>query len=682
MPHRAVLVFLAFVPAAAQDPPEPVYETVVTALRLPRPIRDVAPTTIVVPRAEIDLSPSLTQDALLRTVPSVATFRRSVSLVADPSSQGLNLRGIGPSAVSRSLVLHDGIIVNDPFGGWVYWRALPRLGLERAEIVLGGGSGLYGNAALGGVVQFFSRPIRGSSLEGELAGGSFATGIAAARGTHRSGSVGAALEAEGLTSQGYPVVAAEARGPIDGDAPSRHLTANAHVEARVSRSVVLDAKVGYFVETERGGTQFTTADVEVGRASLAAGIDLGAGARLEGHVYARLQKFDQARARVGPDRASETLAGRQEVPANDQGASLVWTAPLGEDHVLTAGTDARLLRGTSKETLFPPSAGPDAVVRRNAGGRQGFGGVFLQDVWEVVPALQLSAVARIDGWSSFDAERQVTFASGRVERTQLGATGGAEWSARAGALVRAVPALTLRASLYRAFRAPTLNELYRPFQVGTILTAANESLAAEHLLGGEAGVELLVGRRLLARLTGFVDRLDGAISNVTLPMPRPDGAQRERRNLGAAVSRGVEVSTDWRLAEPLSLVVSYAFIRATVTDAPDAPQLVGRTLPQAPEHRATAMLTFDEPRILSATLVGRWIGEQFEDDLNTLPMSGTFLIDAAVSRRIAGPVEVFLAVENLLDSDYLVGRAGVDTVGQPLTVRAGIRLRDRSSGRE
>ena len=361
----------------------------------------------------------------------------------------------------------------------------------------------------------------------------------------------------------------------------------------------------------------------------------------------------------------------------------MWTAPPPEDgHVLSAGADARLLRGTSKETLFPPSPDPDAAVRRDAGGRQAFGGVFLQDVWEVVPALQLSAVARVDGWSSFDAEREVTFADGRVEKTELGATGGAEWSARAGALVRAAPALNLRTSVYRAFRAPTLNELYRPFQVGTILTAANESLSAEHLLGGEVGGELLVGRRLLARVTGFVDRLGGAISNVTLPIPRPDGAQRERRNLGAAVSRGVEVSADWRLADPLSFVVSYAFIRSTVTDAPDATQLVGRALPQAPEHRATAVLTFDEPRLFSAMVVGRWMGEQFEDDLNMLPMSGTFLIDAAVSRRIAGPVEVFLAVENVLDREYLVGRAGVDTVGQPLTVRGGIRLRDRSSGRE
>jgi outer membrane receptor protein involved in Fe transport len=183
-------------------------------------------------------------------------------------------------------------------------------------------------------------------------------------------------------------------------------------------------------------------------------------------------------------------------------------------------------------------------------------------------------------------------------------------------------------------------------------------------------------------VTGFVDRLGGAISNVTLPMPRPDGAQRERRNLGAAVSRGVEVSADWRLADPLSFVVSYAFIRSTVTDAPDSPQLVGRALPQAPEHRATAVLTFDEPRLFSAMVVGRWMGGQFEDDLNMLPMGGTFLIDAAVSRRIAGSVEVFLAVENVFDREYLVGRAGVDTVGQPLTVRGGIRLRDRSSGRE
>jgi iron complex outermembrane recepter protein len=132
-------------PADATSSPEA--STVVTATRLPRPQRDLPATVVVLPRGELVRSPALTTDSLLRALPSAATFRRSTSLVADPSSQGLNLRGVGPSGVSRSLVLLDGVPVNDAFGGWVLWRALPRRGLERVEVVPGGGSALYGSAA-------------------------------------------------------------------------------------------------------------------------------------------------------------------------------------------------------------------------------------------------------------------------------------------------------------------------------------------------------------------------------------------------------------------------------------------------------------------------------------------------------------------------------------------------------
>jgi outer membrane receptor protein involved in Fe transport len=158
----------AFVPAPAPALAEtssssasiPLSEVVITATRLPRPLRDVPDTVIVLPREELDRSPAAELDGVLRSVPSAATFRRTSSLVSDPSAQGLNLLGLGPSGVSRSLLLLDGLPVNDPFGGWIYWRSLPKLGIERIEVAPGGSSALYGSYALGVVVQMFSRPIQ------------------------------------------------------------------------------------------------------------------------------------------------------------------------------------------------------------------------------------------------------------------------------------------------------------------------------------------------------------------------------------------------------------------------------------------------------------------------------------------------------------------------------------------
>ena len=91
-----------------------------------------------------------------RSLPAFSLFRRSDSLTANPTAQGVSLRGLGPSGASRSLVLLDGVPLNDPFGGWVAWTKVPRESLAGAELVRGGGATAWGNAALGGIVQLFT----------------------------------------------------------------------------------------------------------------------------------------------------------------------------------------------------------------------------------------------------------------------------------------------------------------------------------------------------------------------------------------------------------------------------------------------------------------------------------------------------------------------------------------------
>ncbi|QDE93213.1 ligand-gated channel protein [Myxococcus xanthus] len=657
-----------------------VRRTVVTGSRRPRPARDVPATTTVLPRPEIDRSPTLTQDSLVRTVPSAATFRRTPSLVSDPTAQGLNLRGLAPSGVARSLVLLDGIPVNDPFGGWIFWRSLPRLGLERIEVVPSGGSALYGSGALGGVVQLVSRDITGTQLDADATYGNAHTGMLAARGAEMWGPVRASLEAELLDSDGYSIVSAAQRGAIDADTPSSHAVLNGRVEADATDALTLSARAGLFREDQNGGTRLTTARVELAH--------FGAGARLRtAHVgtftldlFGRVQRFEQDRARITQDRSSEALAASQDVPANDQGASLVWTSPswtaLGT-HVLTAGLDARRMAGTSREQLFPPAPSETSLRLRDTGGTQLSGGVFIEDLYTPSPALELSAALRMDVWRNQDGEQRLERANGAVDTTRFDDRTEQQLSPRLGLRVRPLEGLTLRASAYRAFRAPTLNELYRPFQVGTLLTAANAHLGAERLWGAEAGVEAESSSLgLTTRVTGFWNVLDDPITNVTLEQPLPDGSTRQRENLGQARVRGVEASVDWKLARQWTALLAYTFVDPVVTRSPGQPGLVGKQLAQDARHRGTAILTFHDPGIVTATVQLRLTGSQFEDDLNERPMGGYAVVDVSASRHLFWKLHVFGAVENLFDREYLAGRAGVDTLGPPLLVRIGLRLRD------
>src|SRR2546427_121399 len=144
-------------PAQKPDDPTRLEPVVVTVTRTEQRAGEAPASVTVLTREDIRLSPSQTLDDLLRQVPGFSLFRRSSSLVTHPTTQGLSLRGVGPSGTSRALVLVDGIPVNDAFGGWVYWDRIPLQGIEQIEVVRGGGSSVWGNYALGGVVQVLSR---------------------------------------------------------------------------------------------------------------------------------------------------------------------------------------------------------------------------------------------------------------------------------------------------------------------------------------------------------------------------------------------------------------------------------------------------------------------------------------------------------------------------------------------
>ena len=110
--------------------PSPNIERLQVKATIEDPIPAVPMSQYAIPAEQLEVAGSLVVDDVLRQVPGFSTFRRSSSLFANPSSQGVSLRGVGASATSRSSVLLDGIPLNDPFGGWVYFARVPRAELE------------------------------------------------------------------------------------------------------------------------------------------------------------------------------------------------------------------------------------------------------------------------------------------------------------------------------------------------------------------------------------------------------------------------------------------------------------------------------------------------------------------------------------------------------------------------
>ena len=98
---------------------------VVTVTRMEQKASEAPAAVTVLTGEDLRTSAGQTLDDVLRQVPGFSLFRRSSSVVGHPTTQGVSLRGIGPSGTSRALVLLDDVPINDPFGGWVYWNRIP-----------------------------------------------------------------------------------------------------------------------------------------------------------------------------------------------------------------------------------------------------------------------------------------------------------------------------------------------------------------------------------------------------------------------------------------------------------------------------------------------------------------------------------------------------------------------------
>jgi outer membrane receptor protein involved in Fe transport len=294
----------------------------------------------------------------------------------------------------------------------------------------------------------------------------------------------------------------------------------------------------------------------------------------------------------------------------------------------------------------------------------------------------MTAGARFDYWRNFDALSVTRPLStpgplaviNFVDRTEQA------FSPRLSLLYRITDHVSFTAAGYRAFRAPTLNELYRSFRMGNVLTRANNNLVAEHLTGGEAGAQFTVlDQRLTVRADLFWAEITRPVENVTLTVT-PALITRQRQNLGRTRSRGADVDFTARLTSSFDLSGGYELTDSTVLSFPANTALQGLWVPQVPHQQFTFQARYSNggvttrlPRVTLA-LQGRAVGKQFDDDQNQLKLNPFFTLDALASHPLTHTAEVFIAAENLTGQRYDVARTPVLTVGPPVLVRAGFRV--------
>jgi len=650
-----VALALSMAPMRVVLRPAPLAEVVtVTARRDLTPALDPGASLTVVSSADVTTAAAAAIDDRLREVPGFGLFRRSSSRTANPTTQGVTMRGLSASGASRTLVLVDGVPLNDSFGGWIAWNRLPPVAIDRIEVLRGPAGDLYGATALGGVIQVLTFEPQRPRLRVSLEAGSAAT----ARGSVYAGAARGLMQgfvaADAGRSDGFLIAAPENRGPVDTRANAHHRSMQIGIGVRPASGLRIDLKGSVFGEERENGTPLQLNDTDLRDAAVSV-----AGPALHGWWSARLfgqtQRYDQTFSAVSADRSREDLTRVQRVPSESGGADVEWLTAAGRWRWLM-GAQARRVSGTSRETQVTAGLFRDLAP---TGGREDRWAVFGQAVATAAHDVTIAAGVRAERWNSVGLDARVP-AKHRVDV-----------SPRVSVAWAPTQAVTVRAAAHGAFRAPTLNERYRSFRVGDTNTLANDRLDPEQLSGAEASF-VVTRPRLSWRATAFTNFLDEAITNVTLTVT-PTLITRQRQNAGTIHAHGAEIEVDWRPSARFDLTASWTGTRSRFARSAEA-GLAGNRVPQVPGQQAAirARIVGVWGSVVSASV--RYVSAQFDDDRNQFRLRPYAVADLFVGRALSRGVQLFVAVENLANVDYDVGRTPLRTIGPPRSGRAGIRV--------
>ncbi len=644
---------------------------VVSETHTSQQLTDLPAQITVLSAEEISQSTALTLDDLLKQVPSFSLFRRSSSLVSQPTTQGVSLRGIGASGVSRTLVLLDGVPFNDPVGSWVYWSRIPRLEIEKIEVDEGGVSSLYGSSAMAGVIEIATRQPSAPTFEVE--------GLIGTRGTvdvdffagDRRGPISYRSGGTLFRTAGYKTVPEVFRGPVDINATSQHETLDGRIAYHPSNVAQFFVGGAFFNEVRGNGTPLQNNSTRA--SSLHAGLraHTNDGSDWQANFFAFTQRFRSTFSSIALNRASERLSLRQDEPAHGIGGNVQWSRLLPGSQLLAIGVDGRETYARNQENVFPTP--PAGAMSRQIPANQAFLGAFFQDFWTPWRRLNILFGARLDYWKNYGASQTVIAASA-TRTTLYRNSSNTTITPRAGLVFRATGSLSLRAAFYQGFRAPTLDELYRSFRVGNIVTNANPALGPERVIGYEFGMNYQITPTLFWRLTVFNDRLNNPVSNITVSNTG-DVIMRQRENLGNVNIKGVEAEVDYRVLPKWKVQGRYLFDQARVGSFPANPSIVGNLLPQVPKHRASALVSRFRPSLFDVALETRFESSRFDDDRNTLNLGRYFVLNLGLSRVIGEHWKAFVNIENVLNYKYAVQATPIKQIGTPLLITGGVRFR-------
>lgn len=660
-------------PAANSAPIKNTEQITVTAYRAPLGVLESPVTTRLLTQQALRSTAAITLDDQLRQLPGIELFRRSSSLVANPTSQGISLRALGSTSASRTLVTEDDVPLNDPLGGWIHWQEQPELSIKDVELVRGGASDLYGSSAIGGVVNIIPALPSSKGVTVQSSYGGEETYDSSLLATAHPGPWGLLLAGGLIGTDGYIQESPAQRGPVD-------VASNVHSQnvlvfaGRDFGALKLFARATGFNEFRHNGTPYQINATRLIRYATGADWQSARNATLVLRLYGSDERYRQTFSSISnlplfgiatcTYRCGETPTKFSYVPDNELGGALHFSQPFGAGLLLVAGADVHDVRVWDREQSY---TGADALT--NLADHQRDSAAYAEAMWEH-KAWTIVASARMDWFQNYDGhETQWNGSAWFPVAKQPVQNQENIFDPRLGLSRKLSLHWALTASGFRAFRAPTPNELYRSTQVGSELTLPNGSLLSERATGWEASIAAERSWGSI-RSSYFLTQVNRPIVAVTTnPTSSPILLMRE--NLGQIESRGVSLDYELHPRSWLAVDGGYQYAHAVVSRGT---QDLGNWIPEVARNLATLNLRASRPSIGTLSLQSRLSGRQFDDDANAYLLHGYFRLDAYASRNFGKRFDLFAAGENLFNRQIEVSKTPTTTLGQPRTARAGFLI--------
>jgi len=608
--------------------------------------------TSVLDRATVALAPGFSTDRVLRQLPG---FDRSRSNSAF-TNYGQLRASFGGAGTDRGVVLVDGFPAQDAFGGQIDWQAYPASEIERAELLRGAGSALYGSGAIGGVLAlqtFAPQTGRDAFPEGragiEVGSNSSADDALQAR-APLGRNLAASLSATS-TFFAYRDLPPPYASPFDH--PAVASSGTTHLRLRYDNgATTFDGSLRLASDHQDEGRTNYTFDRTLRQEDVAATQRIGAALARFGYYVRDTTVYnlaDQFPAKP------TVLRYRQLVPTDENGFAASFAAGPGTTE-LAILLDQRRVDGVSDQF------GSDGHTLQAFGsGVALLQGIGLQATFNA-PHLEALVGTRADRVRYDDLALETIVKGTTMAQTVPGHAEGAI-SPRVALRYDVGPRVALRLSSGGGFRTPYLNELVRGFNVGAVVMAPNPDLVPERSRTDDEGIDVLLGSGRLA-FDATQTRVSDAIAFRTFT---PTLMQRE--NIDRTQTNG----ETFTFAQPLSactrLRLSGTSQYARVTNGP--PDAIGKRLALVPERSATVGVDGAGAGPLGFSVDGSYVGQTYYDDLQTQPLGAALLVGATVRATTKSGATFELLGDNLTHQQYL---SSIDRYGEPLTValRVGI----------